>query len=373
MYLLIKPSSGACNLRCRYCFYADEMSCREVARRPFMTSELFCKIIDKAIVHLTTCNTNDKTLSIGFQGGEPTLSGLDFFRGAVDHVKRAVPSGISVSFFIQTNGILLDEEWARFLCENKFLVGLSFDGNREMHDKNRIDADGEGTHRRVAESARLLARYGCDFNILTVVTRENARYPQRIYNYYKNMGFAFQQYIPCISPLDGSDTVFSLSAQRYGDFLCRLFDLWYADVISGRVIYNREFENYIGVLLGRMPEECGMAGVCSVQYLIESDGSVYPCDFYALDEYLLGDLSHDSFEKIDLERERIGFIERSRGVPDECRACRYYPLCRNGCYRNRDESEKNRFCLAYKKLFDHALPRMQDIARRLAAGNFAKG
>lgn len=337
-----------------------------------MTKELFCTVIDKAVVHLTTRKTDDKTLSIGFQGGEPTLSGLEFFENAVEYVKKAVPSDIKVSFFIQTNGMLIDDEWAKFFYKNKFLIGLSVDGNREMHDKNRLDVNGSGTHKRVAESTRILSRHGCDFNILTVVTRGNARYPQKIYNYYKNMGFAFQQYIPCISPLDGSDTVFSLSAERYGEFLCRLFDLWYADVISGKVVYNREFENYIGVLLGKMPEECGMVGICSVQYLIESDGSVYPCDFYALDEYLLGNLSRDSFKKIDDERERIGFIERSRKVPDECRACRYYPLCRNGCYRNRDDGGKNRFCSAYRKFFDYALPRMQEIARRLATGNFIK-
>jgi len=366
MYLLIKPSSGACNLRCRYCFYADEMNCREVAKRPFMTKELFALIIDKAVAHLTSQNNPDRNLSIGFQGGEPTLSGLDFFRFAVRCVKDTVPKEINVAYFLQTNGMTVDEEWAKFFKENNFLIGLSIDGNGELHDKNRIDANGAGTYKRVNESARILKKYGCDFNILTVVTRETARYPQKIYNYYKRLGFPFQQYIPCISPLDGEETVFALTADRYGDFLCKLFDMWYADVMSGNIIYNREFENYVGILLGRVPEECGMVGVCSVQYLIESDGSVYPCDFYALDECLLGNLSSDSFADIDRERERTGFIERSRKLPDECMSCKYLPLCRGGCYRNRDNSGKNRFCLAYKRFFAYALPKLQSVARMIA-------
>ena len=366
MYLLIKPSSGACNLRCRYCFYTDEMNCRKVARRPFMSKEFFALIIDKALSHLSLQNCRDRNLSIGFQGGEPTLSGLEFFRFAVKYVSDKTPKEIKVAYFLQTNGMTVDEEWARFFKENNFLIGLSMDGNSELHDKNRIDERGAGTHKRVNESARILRKYGCDFNILTVVTRDTARYPQKIYNYYKKLGFSFQQYIPCISPLDGEDTVFALTPERYGDFLCKLFDVWYDDVVHGRAVYNREFENYIGILLGRPPEECGMAGVCSVQYLIESDGSVYPCDFFALDEYMLGNLSTDSFSDIDGKRERIGFIERSKKLPGDCEACRYLPLCRGGCRRNRNEDGKNRFCLAYKKFFEYALPRLQNIARAVA-------
>lgn len=365
MYLLVKPSSGACNLRCKYCFYADEMNCRDVARRPFMTKELFSIIVDKAVEHLVFQNGSDKNLSIGFQGGEPTLSGLEFFKYAVEKTKNALPSEYTVSYFIQTNGIGIDDEWASFFKENNFLVGLSIDGTSELHDKNRVDVNGTGTHKRVNDAARILKKHGCDFNILTVVTREIARYPQKIYGYYKRLGFDFQQYIPCISPLNGEQTPYALTPERYATFLCRLFDLWYADLVTGNPVYNREFENFVGILLGRHPEECGMVGVCSVQYLIESDGSVYPCDFYALDDHYLGNLSSDSFADIDKARETLGFIERSRKLSDECKSCTYLPLCRGGCYRNRDKDGKNRFCLAYKRFFDYALPRLSNVARTI--------
>ena len=373
MYLLIKAASGACNMRCRYCFYADEMARRSVAARPFMTAEQIDVIIGRALDRVSGfTDPRARTLSLGFQGGEPTLAGLGFFRAAVESVARRNVNNIPVSWFLQTNGTLIDEEWANFLAKNHFLVGLSLDGTPEMHDKNRITAGGKGTHSSVLRAARYLRQAGAEFNILTVLTGDNARSPEKLYNYYKKQGFVWQQFIPCIAPLETADDVagdndisdasHALSAGRYGDFLCRLFDLWYADIMAGKHVYNREFENWIGILAGVEPEDCGMRGTCSEQYLIESDGSVYPCDFYALDEFLIGNVLTDSFEEIDEKREKIGFIAGSTTLSPECHECRWAPLCRGGCRRNRDENGKNRFCEAYRRLFDHAAPRMAALA-----------
>lgn len=364
MYLLIKPASGACNLRCRYCFYADEMKNRAVSQRPFLSEELFDTIVDRAITHMK--DTGDRALSIGFQGGEPTLVGLPFFRHAVAYVKEKKPPSLRVEYFLQTNGSRIDDDWAAFLKEHGFLVGLSLDGNAEIHDKFRLDTAGKGTQKSVIRAAEILKKHGCDFNILTVITEDVARHPVKVYNYYKKLGFTYQQYIPCISPLDGEALPFELSAGDYGKFLCTLFDLWYKDVVAGETVYHREFENYIGILLGKYPEECGMIGRCSIQYLIESDGSVYPCDFYALDACHLGSVQKNSFREIDEARTALGFIERSTHLPDACMNCPYGILCRGGCYRNRDENGKNRFCEAYQMLFRHALPRMQHLAQMIA-------
>ena len=366
MYLLIKPASGACNLRCRYCFYADEMACRSVASRPFMTAEQIDVIIGRALDRVSGfTDPRARTLSLGFQGGEPTLAGLDFFREAVASAARRNTGNIPISWFLQTNGTLIDGEWAEFLAKNHFLVGLSLDGTPDMHDKNRLSAAGKGTHASVLRAARYLREAGAEFNILTVLTGDNARSPEKLYNYYKKQGFVWQQFIPCIAPLEdgNSDTAsHALSAGRYGDFLCRLFDLWYADIMAGKHIYNREFENWIGILAGVEPEDCGMRGICSEQYLIEADGSVYPCDFYALDEYAIGNILTESFDEIDEKREKTGFIAGSARLPAECHECRWAPLCRGGCRRNRDENGKNRFCGAYRQLFDHAAPRMVILA-----------
>lgn len=364
MYLLIKPASGACDLRCRYCFYADEMENRTHAVRHMMTADDAEIIIKKALKHVHSLPSRRmRTLSLGFQGGEPMLAGLDFFRSVTASVARLNTDHIPVSYFLQTNGTHITAEWADFLAKNHFLVGISLDGTAEFHDKNRIRPDGGGTHSSVLRATRILREAGVEFNILTVVTGENARSPQKIYNYYQKQGFLWQQYIPCIAPLNGGNTAYALTDQRYGEFLCRLFDLWYADITSGRqAIYNREFENWVGIIAGIEPEDCGMRGICSQQYLIESDGNVYPCDFYALDEYLLGNLITDDFEDIDRKREEIGFIPGSTRLADECHECKWLSLCRGGCRRDRDEEGKNRFCAAYKKLFDHAYPRMCRLA-----------
>lgn len=369
MYLLIKPASGACNLRCRYCFYTDEMANREHAVRNFMTPEAFAVIAEKAILYEKELNGAAGSVSFGFQGGEPTLAGLDFYKSAVDAVKRInAQSGdpVPVFWFIQTNGMLIDGEWAAFLAKNRFLTGLSLDGVPDIHDKNRIRPDGKGTHSAVLRAAAALKSAGAEFNILTVLTGETARSAAKIYNYYKKNGFVWQQYIPCVAPLDGAGSPWTLGAERYGDFLCRIFDLWYDDVTSEREVYNREFENWVGILAGIEPEDCGMRGVCSPQYLIEADGSVYPCDFYALDEYRIGNILTDSFGTIEENRSRTGFIEQSEKLPEKCDACEWRHLCRGGCRRNRDENGLNRFCEGYRKFFPYAADRMKRLAAAVA-------
>ncbi len=380
MYLLIKPASGACDLGCRYCFYNDEMSCRSEAVRGMMKRETVSVILKKALERCAGRSVPEP-LSVGFQGGEPLLAGLDFFRFVCDLVKSNNTHGVAVSYFLQTNGTHLDPEFAAFFAENGFLVGLSVDGPKEYHDRNRVTREGKSCFNRVMRAAENMRRAGTDFNTLTVVTSSSATHAQAVYGFFARSGFRFQQYIPCVAPFGASGKGGpGLDEEGYGEFLCRMFDLWYADACRGEssYVYNRDFENWVGILAGRQPEECGMCGVCSEQYLIESDGNVYPCDFYALDAYCLGNLVTDSFEDIDRTRERIGFIEASRVLPDECRECRWLALCRNGCRRNRTGGEpsalspsdfpggRNRFCGAYRRFFEYAYPRMRAMADMIA-------
>ena len=365
MYLLIKPASGACNLRCRYCFYSDEMNNREAGVRHVMTFDTADAVISRAFDQLSSLPPAGRTLSLGFQGGEPTLAGLDFFRRITELV-RTRNHGINVMYFIQTNGTLLNDEWAEFLHAENFLVGLSLDGTPEIHDKNRITADGKGTHSTVMRAAKLLSSHNVNFNILTVLTGDAARSAGKIYNFYKKNGFEWQQFIPCLAPIDKADTPWALTPEKYGTFLCRTFDLWYRDFLSGTQVYNREFDNWVGIIAGYPPEDCGMRGICSPQYLIESDGSVYPCDFYAMDSYLLGNIRSDSFGDIDKKREEIGFIAESAVLNEKCGDCRWKFLCRGGCKRNRSENGLNRFCSAYITFFDYAYPRLCEAAKIIA-------
>lgn len=363
--LLIKPASGSCNMRCRYCFYSDELKKRETSGRGMMSMETAENIIKKALAYA------DGNCTFAFQGGEPTLRGLDFFRSFTDAVKKYGGGRGNIHYAIQTNGLLIDEEWAAFLKENNFLVGLSIDGGSDVHNLNRVDAAGAGTHAKVMRAARILARYQVPFNVLTVVTSRTARSITSIYHFYKKNELLYQQYIPCLDPIfePRGGSAYSLSPESFGDFLIRLFDLWYEDRRKGNFIYIHYFENLAGILLGQPPASCGMLGVCSEQNVVEADGSVYPCDFYALDDYLIGNINRDSIEEMNLRRQP--FLQESLKGLEKCRSCRYGPVCRGGCRRDRQGVsglEDNYFCSGYMKFFDHALPKLAALLRANGQG-----
>lgn len=360
--LLLKPASGRCNMRCRYCFYADEKSRRDVADYGMMDESTLEAIIKKALSHA------EGACTFGFQGGEPTLRGLDFFKTVVALQKKHNVNGVRVDNALQTNGLLLDDNWAEFLAREGFLVGLSMDGMAGVHNKNRVDARGEGTLARVLASAETLRRHNVTFNVLTVVTNDTADKIGLIYDFFMRHELRWQQYIPCLDPL--GENMGWLTTEKYALFLKGLFDRWAADVARGNFIYIRQFENYVGMLLGKPAESCGMMGYCGMQYAVEADGSAYPCDFYIVDAYRLGNFLTDDFDILDQNRARLRFVEDSAQKDKECRACPYFPLCRGGCRRDRDAGGgalgRTRFCEAYKAFFAYALPRLTAIARGCA-------
>ena len=368
--LLIKPASGSCNMRCRYCFYADEGKNREQATYGIMSEETMHAMVDRAMKFA------DRECMMMFQGGEPTLAGLSFFRSLVEYLSaHPNPKNIRVRYAIQTNGYVIDKEWAAFLAKHRFLVGISLDGGKEVHDRYRVDVQGKGTYNRVMSTIRLLEKYRVEYNILTVVTATTARSGRKIYEFFKKNGFGWQQYIECLDPIGEipGNQEFSLTPQRLEQFLKDVFDAWYLDWKSGRYVYNRYFENLLMILNRQMPENCSMRGTCGKQWVVEADGSVYPCDFYALDEWKLGNLNTDDFEQMDKMRETLGFIKWSEQVPDECRTCSWYGLCRNGCRRNREpvtaqSTNVNYFCSAYKHFFEYAYPRLFEIWRISVSG-----
>lgn len=366
LHLLLKPASGLCNLRCAYCFYADEMAHRQQPERGMMAVSTLEAVLQKAL------QDAEDSCTVAFQGGEPTLAGLDFYRQVVALAAKHNQKGLQLSFALQTNGLLLDGEWCRFLAENHFLVGLSVDGLPAVHDAFRRDAAGGGSYHRAIAAAHRLREAGVEFNILTVVTARSAPRIADIYRQYQKQGFAWQQYIACLEPLDcppGAQK-WSLTPRAYGRFLVTLFDLWEADVRRGRAPYIRQFENWLGILLGQPPESCEQRGVCSLQYVVEADGSVYPCDFYVLDGYCLGNLVTDSFDDIRRRAAGCPLFTDGGGQSVACRACRYFPLCRGGCRRHRGAPglPENIFCESYKMFFDACLPRLQRLAQGLAQG-----
>ena len=361
---LMKPSSGMCNMRCDYCFYCDETEKREQASYGFMSEKTLRNIIRRTLPRA------EGAASYAFQGGEPTLRGLDFFRYAVELEKRYNRNGVRIQNALQTNGTMIDEEWCRFLSENRFLVGVSIDGTQTAHDRFRhMRSSGGPSWEAAAHATELMDRFKVDYNILTVVHAETAEHIREIYLFYKKRGWRWQQYIACLDPLgeEKGRYPWSLTPEIYGKFLIELFGLWYDDAKQGKQPYIRQFENWLGILLGYVPEACDQIGKCSVQYVCEADGSVYPCDFYMLDRYCLGNFNEDRMEDIDRKREEIGFIKNSLIQDEECKACPYHPLCRGGCRRNRDLSReglgRNYFCESYRMFFSECLPRLESLTR----------
>ena len=366
--VMIKPSSGMCNMSCDYCFYRDETQKRSQESYGFMSEKTLKNVIRKTMLRA------EGMISYAFQGGEPTLRGLAFFQKVVEYQNQYNKNKIQVHNALQTNGLLIDEDWCRFLKENHFLVGVSLDGTKEIHDTYRhTRKEGGPTFDLVCSAIRLMESSGVDFNILTVVNQAAAENIQEIYSFYRQKKWNYQQYIACLDPLDEphGQNEYSLAPEQYGQFLIRLFRLWYKDWKKGRQPYIRQFENYIGILLGHFPEACDQRGTCSIQNVVEADGSVYPCDFYMLNDYCLGNFNENRLDEIDARRKEIGFLERSLKLDPDCKHCAYYRLCRGGCQRNRDwapeiQAYQNYFCQSYRMFFDACLNEMEEIARSLA-------
>lgn len=365
--LLIKPASGLCNLKCKYCFYHDVASHREMASFGMMSEELLETLVRKALTEA------EEQCMFGFQGGEPTLVGLDFYRCLVQLQQQYNTRGIRIVNTIQTNGICIDDEWAAFFAEHRFLVGLSLDGTREIHDKFRVDANGNGTYDRVIQAAKCLEKHHAEFNILCVVNQYVARYAKQVYLQLKKQGFRYIQFIPCLDSF-GEETQkqrdYSLSPERFGVFLKTMFDFYYRDFEKGDPVSIRTFDNYVTMLAGYPPESCGMSGVCSCYFVVEADGGVYPCDFYVLDSYRLGSVQENGFAEMMRSETAKEFVQESCYVDEMCKTCRWLSVCRGGCRRHREPMtdghlSRNIYCAAYREFFAYAYPRMQQMAKKL--------
>lgn len=362
--LLIKPASGNCNLRCKYCFYNDISENREIHNYGMMDIDTLEVLVKKAF------NYAEHVCTFAFQGGEPTLVGLDFFKKLVGFVNKYNTKKIQVNYALQTNGMVIDDEWAMFLANHNFLIGLSLDGPKEIHDANRIDAKSKGSHKTVMNTVHLFEKHKVEYNILFVVNAYVARHAKKIYNYFKKNNFKYLQYIPCLDPLNESpgEHQYSLTPEKYTQFLKNLFDVWYDDIRKGNRVSVRTFDNYVGMFMGYRPEACGMIGECDCQFVVEADGGVYPCDFYVIDEWYLGNLKEKGFEELRNSDEATRFVEMSRYIDPKCKGCKWFGLCRGGCRRNREPFKENRptlnyYCSSFMEFFDYAAPRMQELAR----------
>ena len=345
------------------------------------------------------------TVNFAWQGGEPTLAGLDFFRKVIELQDRYRRSDQVIENTLQTNGTLLDDEWCQFLHEHRFLIGLSVDGPGRMHDIYRRDGQGGPTSARVVRAARFLAKHHLDFNTLTVVNRENSRRPLQVYRFLRNViGSRYLQFIPCVEPKGFEDMPpqgrdmgilpnslgpgaqpgagnpfvmeWSVGPEDYGDFLISIFDEWFRKDVGKVFVIN--FEAVLGAWMGLPPPTCTLARTCGRSLVIEHDGSVYSCDHYVYPEHRLGSI-HE-IELIDMvrsERQSRFGQEKALALPDACKRCRFLFACNGDCPRNRfvrapDGSYgMNYLCPGIRKFLEHVSPRMTALARGISRGQNA--
>jgi uncharacterized protein len=316
-------------MRCRYCFYYDIGEHRETHSYGIMSFDTMEKIIGNVYRDL-----DDKDeITFAFQGGEPTLAGLEWFRrfaeGIASHTRD-----VKVHYALQTNGLLLDDAWASFLKERDFLVGLSIDGGKRFHNKNRPNAAGEGTFDRAIQSKKLLEEHKVEYNILCVLTNELAAEPDKVWRFIKEERIGFIQFIPCLEGLDAQEApAFALRPARFASFYSGLYSRWMRELENGSYISVKLFDDTANFFFKGVPTACGIDGRCHPQYVVEADGSVYPCDFYVLDNYRAGNLRDRTLRELFDTGTMRAFLEESRELPGLCRSCPYLKKCRGGCKR----------------------------------------
>ena len=369
-HLLAKPTGASCNLDCAYCFFLSKEQLYPGSR--FRMSD---EILETYLRQYLQSQPGPE-VEIAWQGGEPTLMGLNFFRHAVDLAGQLKLPGQIVRHTMQTNGVLLNDEWVQFFKEHQFLIGLSLDGPQELHDVYRVDKGGHGSFAKVLRAARLLQAHQIDVNILTTVHAANAEHPLAVYRFLRDeVGAQFIQFIPIVERANQTgfqegDTVTerSVTAEQYGRFLISIFDEWVRRDV-GRV-FVQIFDVALGIWLGAPPSLCLFAPTCGGALALEHTGDLYACDHFVEPDYLLGNIQHRPMTELAASdrQNQFGQDKKAR-LPRYCRACAVRFACHGECPKNRfsatpdGEPGLNYLCAGYKAFFTHINRPMQLMAQ----------
>lgn len=349
--IMIKPASSLCNMRCEYCFYHDVTDHRDVKSFGMMSEETAENLIKKALDF-----ADGESIAFAFQGGEPTLRGLDFFKTFCSKVKELNAKGSRIFYGLQTNGTLIDTSWAKFFKDNGFLIGLSLDGDFE-NNSFRIDEKKNNAFYKTLKAADIFTKHGVDFNILTVLTGRCAENIDSVLQFFKKRNFKYLQFIPCLRPFgEKSESELYMTPEQYKHFLINGFNFYVKEYVRGNYTSIRYFDNIVHLFLGNPTEQCGMCGHCMHQFVAEGNGNIYPCDFYCTDEWLLGNINDTdkNFDTLAHSEKATDFLKESLVYAEKCKKCKYFSLCRGGgCKRSRCDRD---YCESYKGFFDACLP-----------------
>lgn len=389
VHVMAKPVGPICNLDCKYCFYLEKQAMFPGNTRYVMRDDVL-----EAYIRQQIANAAGPHVQFAWQGGEPTGLGLPYFENVVA-LQNRFAGGKTIENVLQTNAVLLDSKWAKFLAKHNFLVGVSIDGPPQMHDAYRVDKRGRPTSARVLEGVSLLKEHDVAFNTLTVVHRENARHPLEVYDFLKEIGARHLQFIPLVERVDDARpqrfgpaiaeppnaggageshavAEWSVRADQYGDFLISIFDEWVRKDVGS--VFVQLFEVALGNWMGLGSALCLFAETCGRAVALEHNGDLYACDHYVYPRYRLGNLLDTSLAEMANSPAQQAFGEAKRStLPQQCRQCEVRFACNGECPRNRfistaeGEPGLNYLCTGYRRFFNHIDPCMKMMARLLQA------
>jgi len=367
---MAKPAGSRCNLSCQYCFYL---------RKGDLYPESRFRMSDKVLDEYTRQTIDAHRIpevTFAWQGGEPTILGIDFFTKALDLQKKYCRPGMVIHNTIQTNGVLLDDEWCTFFKKNRFLIGISLDGPRELHDACRTDAAGKGTFDRVMQGLALLKKHKVDFNILCTVNAVNGDHPLEVYRFFRDEAQAqFIQFIPVVErdSQTGTMTPLSVLPEQYGKFLIGVFDEWVRHDVG--TIYVQHFDTALANWYGEPHGICVFSPTCGSAMVIEHNGDIYSCDHFVDQDHLLGNiLEAPVIELVNNDRQRQFGRDKREKLPEYCKKCPVLFACRGECPKNRfavtpgGESGLNYLCDGYRMFFSHIDRPMKFMTQELQAG-----
>ncbi len=364
--LLIKPASAACNLNCGYCFYKNNPDYGGINTKASVSEGTLRKIISEYM------KIPMGRYSFLWQGGEPALMGIDFYKTALEIQREFAPANSYIENSIQTNATLIDRATAEFFARNKFLVGVSLDGPRKHHDRFRITAGGEPTHRDVLRGIDFLRGAGAEFNILALVNSDNVKNPAGLYKYFREKKFRYLQFIPCVDfNSDGSLSGYSITGPQWGEFLMGIFEPWYRKDVGK--ISVRLFDSIINYLLTGIHTDCSLDSDCRQYFAVEYDGNIFPCDFFIKKELCLGNVDTTSMTEALKSRVYREFGERKSVSSRKCSSCKWLPLCNGDCPRTRKQESNGEslsvLCEGWEMFFSRTIERFGYLAESLRNNN----
>ena len=377
LYVMAKPVGSTCNLACSYCYYLDKQRFYSPEDSKFLMSEDTLELYIKRYFEAQTA----ADVNFTWHGGEALIRPLAFYKKALE-LQKQYSQGRRVLNCLQTHGTLLTEEWCRFLKENNWLVGLSIDGPQQFHDEYRRSRDGKPSFLRVMKAVQMLNAYGVEWNAMAVINDYNADHPEAFYNFFKSINCRYIQFAPIVERLTDADDIaapiergkladFSVSPEQWGDFLCKLFDIWVKQDVGK--VFIQIFDSTLANWYGATPGVCTLDKECGHAAVMEYNGNVYCCDHFVFPEYLLGNIREQTFIEMMTSPKQLAFGASKRTtLPKQCRECKWLFACNGECPKNRIARTAagepvNYLCEGYRKFFAHVAPAMNFMRDQLRA------